>query len=75
MKLPALWEHAGLPDFDGIVWFRRQVQVPADWAGKDLMLHLGPIDDRDTTWVNGDEGRAGSTFTSSPATTRFPPAR
>lgn len=53
MKLPVLWEQAGLPDFDGIVWFRRQVNVPAAWAGKDLMLHLGPIDDRDTTWVNG----------------------
>jgi sialate O-acetylesterase len=53
MKLPTSWEQAGLPDYDGIVWFRRVVEVPAAWAGKDLRLHLGPIDDRDTTWVNG----------------------
>jgi sialate O-acetylesterase len=53
MKLPVHFEDAGLPDYDGIVWFRREVTVPEGWAGKDLMLHLGPIDDRDTTFFNG----------------------
>jgi sialate O-acetylesterase len=53
MELPQLWEKAGLPDFDGLVWFRRDVQVPEGWAGKDLILHLGAIDDRDVTFVNG----------------------
>jgi sialate O-acetylesterase len=53
MALPVKWEDAGLPDFDGIVWFRREVDVPTDAAGKEATLNLGPIDDRDTTWVNG----------------------
>jgi sialate O-acetylesterase len=53
MQLPTAWEKAGLPDFDGIVWFRREFDLPAAWSGKDVMLHLGPIDDMDTTWVNG----------------------
>ena len=53
MKLPVLWESAGLADFDGIVWFRRAVDVPAAWAGKDLALELGPIDDDDVTYFNG----------------------
>jgi sialate O-acetylesterase len=53
MRLPVKWEEAGLPDFDGIVWFRREVEVPAAWAGHDVELHLGAIDDIDTTWVNG----------------------
>ncbi len=53
MSLPVEWESAGLPDFDGIVWFRREVEVPADAAGQEAVLNLGPIDDRDTTWVNG----------------------
>ncbi|HEY8994509.1 MAG TPA: sialate O-acetylesterase, partial [Lacunisphaera sp.] len=30
-------------------------EIPADWAGRDLELHLGAIDDIDTTWVNGVE--------------------
>jgi sialate O-acetylesterase len=37
----------------GVLWLRREVEVPADWAGKPLTLHLGPIDDADTTFVNG----------------------
>ncbi|HWT03770.1 MAG TPA: sialate O-acetylesterase [Pyrinomonadaceae bacterium] len=53
MRLPQLWEDAGLPDYDGVVWFRRTFELPADWAGRDLVLSLGPIDDRDTTFVNG----------------------
>ena len=53
MTLPVNWENAGLPDFDGIVWFRHTIDLPAAWNGKSATLHLGSIDDRDTTWVNG----------------------
>jgi sialate O-acetylesterase len=53
MTLPTAWEKAGLPDFDGTVWFRREVTVPDSSVGKEAILHLGPIDDMDTTYVNG----------------------
>jgi sialate O-acetylesterase len=53
MRVPVLWEKAGLPDFDGVVWFRREIDVPAEWAGRDTELHLGAVDDIDATWVNG----------------------
>jgi sialate O-acetylesterase len=53
MTLPTVWEKAGLPGFDGIVWFRKEIALPEAAAGAEAMLHLGPIDDRDTTWVNG----------------------
>lgn len=53
MQLPNLWENAGLPDMDGIVWFRKEVELPKAWAEKDLKLHLGPIDDIDSTFFNG----------------------
>ena len=53
MNLPQNWEQGGLPDFDGVVWFRKEVELAAGWNGKEAVLHLGPIDDRDTTWVNG----------------------
>ena len=55
MDVPQNWESAGLADFDGVVWFRKEVEVPAAWQGQEVVLHLGPIDDRDTTWVNGVE--------------------
>jgi len=53
MDLPGFWEAAGLPRFDGMVWFRKTVTIPASWAGKNLVMELAAIDDEDTTWVNG----------------------
>lgn len=55
MVLPTNWEKTALGKFDGVVWFRKSVKVPADWAGKPLKLHLGPINDRDKTWFNGEK--------------------
>ncbi len=52
MDLPRTWEPAGLL-IDGVVWFRKVVNIPETWAGKDLKLSLGPIDDCDDTYFNG----------------------
>ena len=52
MKLPGAWEIHGL-HIDGVVWFRRSVVLPFDWEGKELLLSLGAIDDRDKTFWNG----------------------
>ena len=59
MNLPTYVESAGLPGFDGIVWFRREFTLPENWDGGDAELHLGAVDDMDTTWINGQ--RVGST--------------
>ena len=53
MKLPTYWQHAGLSNFNGIVWFRKEIDLPGTWTGKAASLHLDTIDDQDTTWVNG----------------------
>jgi sialate O-acetylesterase len=53
VRMPQPWEEAGLPDYDGVGWFRREFEVPDAWVGMNLVLRLGPIDDMDTTWVNG----------------------
>lgn len=53
MNLPATLAMDGLGNFDGIVYFRRTVELPAGWAGKPITLSLGPIDDYDDVWVNG----------------------
>ncbi|MDP6539078.1 MAG: sialate O-acetylesterase [Planctomycetota bacterium] len=54
MELPRAWEEAGLAGYDGVVWFRRTVEAPEVWSGRPLTLELGPIDDMDTTWWNGE---------------------
>jgi sialate O-acetylesterase len=55
MTLPAYLESAGFPDFDGVIWFRRSFELPDSWDGGDVELHLGAVDDMDTTWVNGHQ--------------------
>lgn len=62
MSLPAIWEFAELPGYDGSVWFRKEFFVPSDMQYKDLYLHLPRIDDSDKVWVNGKEigGRRGT---------------
>jgi sialate O-acetylesterase len=53
MTLPTFWEQTPLGQFDGVVWFRKQVTIPPGWVHHDLVLNLGPIDDMDATFVNG----------------------
>ena len=55
MTVPGHWEERGLPGFDGIAWLRREVTLPASWAGKPVRISLGPVDDFDTTFLNGTE--------------------
>lgn len=62
MNLPGYWEQKGLKDFDGIVWFRRTLEIPAAWEGKPLKLGLGMIDDEDITYFNGVEVAKGSGY-------------
>ena len=53
LSLPGLWENSVLPDYDGVIWLRKEVDLPAGAAGKDLTLLLGKPDDLDSTWFNG----------------------
>ena len=54
MELPTLWQNAG-HDFCGAFWFRRSVDIPAAWAGKDLLLGIGAVDKQDVTYFNGEQ--------------------
>ena len=55
MEIPNRWGEAGLPDFKGIVWFRKTIYVPSSWEGKNLVLHLDRIYEGDVTWFNGKQ--------------------
>ena len=55
MPLPNAWEWCGLENFDGIVWFQKVVDIPERWAGKELTLKVGKVDDIDVTWFNGQK--------------------
>ena len=54
IALPHRWSQAGLGDFDGVGWYARRVELPGEWVGRKLDLELGPIDDMDTVFWNGE---------------------
>lgn len=53
MNQPGDWEWGGLPTLDGIVWFRREVNIPDGATLSKVTLRFGSIDDKDSTFVNG----------------------
>ncbi|GGF24450.1 sialate O-acetylesterase [Echinicola rosea] len=52
MRVPKSWD-GEFKDEDGIIWFRKKVELPKGTEGMPGELNLGPIDDADITWVNG----------------------
>jgi sialate O-acetylesterase len=44
---------AGFKDFDGVAWYRTTVTLTAEQASQANQLNLGPVDQYDSTWVNG----------------------
>jgi len=53
MYLPKQWEEQGYPTLDGIVVYRVAFNISEEDAGKEAVLHLPPIDDMDSTYING----------------------
>jgi sialate O-acetylesterase len=54
MPAEQFWETTkGLETFDGTIWLRATITLTATQARQGATLSLGPIDDIDTTFVNG----------------------
>jgi sialate O-acetylesterase len=53
IKAPGFWEGQGLPELDGIVWYRKEVVLTEEQAAKGGVVELAMIDDTDETYVNG----------------------
>jgi sialate O-acetylesterase len=53
IEQPKMWEASAIGNVDGIIWFRKEFEVPASMAGKLATISLGAIDDNDQTYING----------------------
>lgn len=51
MELPGVWQSRGL-NFSGILWFRKEIELPVEWVGRELRLSIGATDKSDTTYFN-----------------------
>ncbi len=59
IHIPGYWEDQGVKDLNGIVWYRKEIDIPASMAGKPAKLWLGRIVDADELYINGK--RVGNT--------------
>jgi beta-galactosidase/beta-glucuronidase len=57
----------GHTDFINSIWYQRALSIPAEWKGKDILLHFGASDYETTIYLNGKSifkhYGAGSSFT------------
>lgn len=54
------WEKSSIPGnvpghIDCVYWYRRKLELPADWAGRELTVSLGRIDEYDEVFFNGEK--------------------
>lgn len=44
----------GHTDFITAVWYRREVEVPASWSGKKILLNFGAVDYKCSVYIDGE---------------------
>lgn len=68
------WEDQGYPNLDSFGWYRKTVDVPLDWKGKDIWIKFGAVNDAYELFVNGESvssfGKANITFAAKPSFTK-----
>ena len=53
INIPGYWEDQGLKDLNGVVWYRKEIEIPATMVGKSAKVFLGRIVDADELYING----------------------
>jgi len=69
------WEDLGYPELDSLGWYRKSVNIPADWKGKDIWIKFGAVNDAYELFINGESvsyfGEANISFASKPSFTEI----
>jgi sialate O-acetylesterase len=55
INIPGYWEDQGIKDLDGVVWYRKEIDVPASIANGNAKAFLGRIVDADALYINGQQ--------------------
>ena len=53
INIPGYWEDQGVRELDGVVWYRREIDIPAAMAGLAARVSMGRIVDADEMYING----------------------
>ncbi|QNA44224.1 sialate O-acetylesterase [Lacibacter sediminis] len=52
INIPGFWEDQGVKDLNGVVWYRKEIDIPASMVGKAAKVFLGRIVDADELYIN-----------------------
>ena len=55
INIPGYWEDQGIKDLNGVVWYRKEINIPALMTGKPAKVFLGRIVDADALYINGKQ--------------------
>jgi sialate O-acetylesterase len=55
INIPGYWEDQGIKDLNGVVWYRKQIDLPASMVGIPAKVFLGRIVDADILYINGKQ--------------------
>ena len=58
INIPGYWEDQGIANLDGIVWYRKVIDIPAAMTGIPATVFLGRIVDADALYINGMQAGA-----------------
>ncbi len=49
------WGRKNSRPVNGVFWFRKEIEIPAELAGREAMLYMGRIVDADYAYINGQQ--------------------
>jgi sialate O-acetylesterase len=55
INIPGYWEDQGIRDLNGVVWYRKEIDIPASITGMPAKVFLGRIVDADILYINGKQ--------------------
>jgi len=53
INIPGYWEDQGIKDLNGVVWYRKEIDIPVSMINKPAKVFLGRIVDADVLYING----------------------
>lgn len=63
IPVPSCWEEHE-EDYEGVAWYTRLMDVPADWKGRHVRLRFDAVNYRAEVWIDGEViGRQESGYT------------
>jgi sialate O-acetylesterase len=55
INIPGYWEDQGIRDLNGVVWYRKEIDIPASITNGPAKVFLGRIVDADVLYINGKQ--------------------